>query len=484
MTVATTYEPAQYNGNSVTTTFAFPYVFFENADLLVTLTVVSTGVDTVQALNTDYSVTGGDGDDGSITFAVAPPTGTRVTIELDLPYTQEDDYVENQAFPANTLEAGLDRAAIRDQQLKSSIDRALKYPPTFSGITDTSLPEPVDGSAIIFDGVTGRMVASADYITDAIADATAGVTGTALITATSTTSLATTGTGSKIWTIESGRGFAIGQRLRAASDDGTKINEGVVVSYSGTTLTINVDYVSGSGTHADWNISVTGDRGASGVGSGDMLASQNLNDVADKPTAFNTIKQAATDTNSGVVELATNAEAITGTDTGRAVTPAGLSAAAFIKLQSTVSVSSGNNVDISTAIPAGVRRVTVLLSGISNNGTGVIGFQLGDSGGYESTGYAGSVTNNSGSTLSEALSTSFALNVTAAQAAVSVYNGKAVFENISGNEWQCTMLTAKTDSAATQTCVGNKTLSSTLTSIRLNSSSTFDAGSASISWEF
>ncbi len=39
--------------------------------------------------------------------------------------------------------------------------------------------------------------------------------------------------------------------------------------------------------------------------------------------AFTAIKQAATDTATGVVELATNAEVATGTDTTRAVTPAG-----------------------------------------------------------------------------------------------------------------------------------------------------------------
>jgi hypothetical protein len=42
--------------------------------------------------------------------------------------------------------------------------------------------------------------------------------------------------------------------------------------------------------------------------------------------AFNALKQAATDSASGAVELATTAEAQTGTDTARAVTPAGLGA--------------------------------------------------------------------------------------------------------------------------------------------------------------
>ena len=42
--------------------------------------------------------------------------------------------------------------------------------------------------------------------------------------------------------------------------------------------------------------------------------------------AFTALKQAATDTATGVVELATNAEVVTGTDTTRAVTPASMKA--------------------------------------------------------------------------------------------------------------------------------------------------------------
>lgn len=336
MTISTTYEPVQYTGNAVTTAFAFPYSFFDDTDLLVYLDGV------LQA--SGYTVTGGSGASGTVTFTTAPASAVIVTLAMSLPYTQLDNYVENQAFPADTLERGLDKAAIRDQQLNSALTRSLKYPSTIAGITDATLPTPVNGSALLFDGTTGKIKASADYITDAIATATAGVTGTALVTATSSTSLATTGTGSKTWTIQSGRGFALGQRLRVASDDGTKINEGVVTSYSGTSLIINVDYVSGTGTHADWNISVAGDRGASGVGSGDMLAAQNLNDVANKTTAFNTIKQAATTTNSGVIELATDAETITGTDTTRGTTPSNIKAYvnATCKLNSFVRVGTSN----------------------------------------------------------------------------------------------------------------------------------------------
>lgn len=67
-------------------------------------------------------------------------------------------------------------------------------------------------------------------------------------------------------------------------------------------------------------------RGASGSGTGDMLAANNLSDVANAVTSFTNIKQDATDSATGVVELATNSEVQTGTDTTRAVTPAGLTA--------------------------------------------------------------------------------------------------------------------------------------------------------------
>ena len=73
----------------------------------------------------------------------------------------------------------------------------------------------------------------------------------AALTGTSTTSL-TVGTGAQVFTTQSGKQWALGQRLRAASDDGTSfIMDGEVTAYSGTSLTIDVDYTEGAGTHAD-----------------------------------------------------------------------------------------------------------------------------------------------------------------------------------------------------------------------------------------
>lgn len=82
-------------------------------------------------------------------------------------------------------------------------------------------------------------------------------------------------------------------------------------------------------------------RGPAGAGTGDMLAANNLSDVASASTSFTNIKQASSETATGVVELATNAEVQTGSDTARAVTPAGLNSVGYAKLATEDQTVSG-----------------------------------------------------------------------------------------------------------------------------------------------
>lgn len=71
----------------------------------------------------------------------------------------------------------------------------------------------------------------------------------------------------------------------------------------------------------------------------------NLSDVASASTAFSNIKQAATESATGVVELATTAEAVTGTDTSRAVTPAGIKAAKYPVINTVAATGSTETLD-------------------------------------------------------------------------------------------------------------------------------------------
>ena len=179
-----------------------------------------------------------------------------------------------------------------NRQVQSLTLDPLQYPlpVTNAALAGAAGTEAAEDAAV---AAAADAASSASDAADAAADAAAvlaAATGLNFLTGTSTTSLTVTGTGNKVLTTQSGKGWAQGQRLRISSDDSTKINDGTVVSYSGTTLTLNVtDVVAGTGTHADWNISVIGEKGSSGAGSGDLLSTNNLSDLTNAGTARNNL---------------------------------------------------------------------------------------------------------------------------------------------------------------------------------------------------
>jgi hypothetical protein len=105
-----------------------------------------------------------------------------------------------------------------------------------------------------------------DPINDSYAVLTLAGLGDALYKMTSTTSLAI-GTGSKVFTTQTGKDVGVGQFVLIASDADPATNYmlGQVTAYSGATLTVNVTTIGGSGTLADWTIRVSGNTGAAGA---------------------------------------------------------------------------------------------------------------------------------------------------------------------------------------------------------------------------
>ncbi|HJP90242.1 MAG TPA: signal peptidase I [Candidatus Limnocylindrales bacterium] len=81
--------------------------------------------------------------------------------------------------------------------------------------------------------------------------------------ATSTTSVSL-GIGGRSFTTQSGLAYGPNIRVRIAYDTANYL-EGIVSSYSGTTLVVGVDRVVGAGTYASWTIGVAGDVGATGA---------------------------------------------------------------------------------------------------------------------------------------------------------------------------------------------------------------------------
>src|SRR5215470_8902136 len=100
------------------------------------------------------------------------------------------------------------------------------------------------------------------------------VVATATQSATSATSFAI-GIRSKTFTIQAGKAFAVNQWV-IVQETSNPANQmlGQITAYAGTSLTVNVTAVGGSGTHADWTIVLTNSAAAAGyqspVGSGNV----------------------------------------------------------------------------------------------------------------------------------------------------------------------------------------------------------------------
>ena len=148
-----------------------------------------------------------------------------------------------------------------------------------------------------------------------------------------------------------------------------------------------------------------------------------------------------------------------------------------------------------TGIPSWAKRITVVFDGVSTTpiaDTNIM-FQLGDSGGFETTGYL--------SFSSNAL-TDFTIPSSSAGAnfstagfffywgqAASLRYGTITFTNIMGNQWTCSGLSgAQIPGSIVGTSItgGTKTLSDTLEGVRLTTTAgtdTFDAGMVNIIYE-
>jgi len=134
-----------------------------------------------------------------------------------------------------------------------------------------------------------------------------------------------------------------------------------------------------------------------------------------------------------------------------------------------------------TGIPSWVKRITVMLNGVSTNGTAQVGVQLGDSGGIETSGYVGG--GYDGATTYATQSTYFSDN-TGASTTVRYHIYTLTLIDASTNTWACQML-GGFSVVGFRGFAGTKALTGTLDRIRITAggTDTFDAGSVNILYE-
>lgn len=157
-----------------------------------------------------------------------------------------------------------------------------------------------------------------------------------------------------------------------------------------------------------------------------------------------------------------------------------------IKASTAVTTTSGTSVDF-TNIPSWVRRITVMLAGVSLTTTASnLLIRIG-SGSFESTGYVGGagLTNSS----SAANATSFTTGICAGglSNAADTTNGAVVLTNVSGNLWVASGVTFRDGTTdAANSIASSKTITAGVldrVQVILDSTGAFDAGTINILYE-
>lgn len=159
---------------------------------------------------------------------------------------------------------------------------------------------------------------------------------------------------------------------------------------------------------------------------------------------------------------------------------------------SNVATTSGTAVAIDEAIPSGTTEIELWVDGISVNGSAQVIFQIGDSGGYETTGYTSvsAITTDGNLNVAETASAGFLIFDSAQVVDAMLMTGPIRLRLIdaASNKWVMDGLIMRTNVAneGGGPCAGSKSLSAELDRIRITTvagTAAFDAGSVRVRYK-
>lgn len=155
-------------------------------------------------------------------------------------------------------------------------------------------------------------------------------------------------------------------------------------------------------------------------------------------------------------------------------------------LETEQATTSGTSIDF-TSIPSWVKKINIMLAGVSTTGTSNIILQIGDAGGIETSGYLGSVCNLADTAGAAVISITASFGLTQAHSAATEWHGALTLtlEDSVNNVWAIAGGLSNTSVVVTVTS-GSKPLSATLDRVRLTTvggSETFDAGAINIMYK-
>jgi hypothetical protein len=293
MTISTTATRVDYAGDGTTTAFAVPFQFFGPGEIEV-IERSATGVETVRALGTHYTVAGGNGSTGTVTATAAPATGVVWTIRRNTLRTQPLVLTPDGGLPAKALEQRLDRQMAVVQEQDEILGRALRFPRTDGAVSPELLSALARAGKVLGFGSAGEPALLT--ITGGVVTSYAQWGGTA--------------------------GGTANARTLTPSPAVTAYAAGLALEFlNGAAANTGAATIAVSGLAAQSVLRPDG----SALSAGDMPSGALLM-IRHDGTAFRlanllAVANAATESASGIAEIATQTEANTGTDDARFITP-------------------------------------------------------------------------------------------------------------------------------------------------------------------
>jgi len=142
MTISDNYAPTKNLGNDATTIFTASWPAINLDYVVVILEDVTTGVQVVQTVGVDYTVTSTDSP--IVTFTTAPTSDNYVIIARDVPLDQVMPYRTSDGFNGKVVEDNFDKLTAITQDLQDEVKRSIKSPIGEAGTAKIALPLTAD----------------------------------------------------------------------------------------------------------------------------------------------------------------------------------------------------------------------------------------------------------------------------------------------------------------------------------------------------